>query len=205
MENFLKGVAIGIAIAAPVGPIGLLCIRRSIADGRTAGFVTGLGAATADGLYGLIAALGLTAVTGFLLDHRAVIQLFGGAFLVYLGIALLRAKPPAADAPMQLDARTLATAYSSTFVLTLANPVTILSFIGIFAGIGADLGHGGTAPAMQLVAGVFLGSAAWWLFLSTGAHYLGGKIGLPRLPVINRISGSFIAAFGLCQLVSLSR
>lgn len=192
----------GFCIAAPVGPIGLLCIRRSAIDGRAAGFVTGLGAATADALYGLIAALGVTAVTHFLVDHRTAIHWFGGLFLVYLGISLARAKPAAATAT-PVHARSLAAAYVSTFALTLANPATILAFVAIFAGLGIGVKASGVTPAAVLVAGVFLGSAVWWLLLSTGANWLGNKVGAHRLHVINLVSGTLIALFGAWQLASL--
>lgn len=201
-ENFLKGLVMGFCIAAPVGPIGLLCIRRSITDGRLAGFVSGLGAATADALYGLIAALGLTTVTHFLVDHRTSIQLGGGLFLIYIGVTLVRARPAATTAG-PVHARSLATAYASTCVLTLANPVTILSFVGIFAGLGIGVNTGGVAPAAVLVAGVFLGSAGWWLLLSNGANWLGSKVGTHRLHMINLVSGGLIIAFAVWQLVSL--
>ena len=202
MDNFLKGLAMGFCIAAPVGPIGLLCIRRSITDGRLAGFVSGLGAATADTLYGLVAALGLTAVTSFLLSHRPPIQLLGGAFLVYMGLSLIRAKPPAAVTG-SAHARNLPAAYASTFALTLANPATILSFIGIFAGLGIGVNTSGLLPATLLVTGVFLGSAVWWLLLSTIARWLGAKSHPEHLHLINVASGSLIIAFGAYQLATL--
>src|SRR5437868_1618115 len=126
MSPFLQGLVIGFSIAAPVGPIGLLCIRRSVAHGRAAGFVSGLGAATADALYGVVAALGLTAVTTALLAHRAWLQLGGGIFLVGLGIATFRSRPPTSAAREAETAR-LPAAYASTLALTLTNPMTILS------------------------------------------------------------------------------
>lgn len=204
MEIFIKGLAMGFCIAAPVGPIGLLCIRRSIVDGRTRGFVSGLGAATADALYGLIAALSLTAVTAFLLHHRTPIQAFGGFFLIYLGLKLIRARPPAA-APGPIHAKSLWSAFASTLALTLANPATIVAFIGIFAGLGLQFTDNRSESAAMLVSGVFLGSAAWWLMLSCGSHWLGNRVGAHRLHVINTISGSLIVAFGAWQLLSLLR
>src|SRR6185369_560193 len=140
MSNLLKGLVIGFSIAAPVGPIGLLCIRRSLTNGRVAGFVSGLGAATADALYGVVAALGLTAITSALLAHQSWLQLGGGGFLVYLGVTTLRAAPPAA-APRATAPTNLRSAYFSVLVLTLTNPMTILSFLGIFAGLGIGDGN----------------------------------------------------------------
>lgn len=203
MALLLNGLAMGFCIAAPVGPIGLLCIRRSALDGRAAGFATGLGAATADAIYGLVAALGVSAVTHFLDDHRVLIQLIGGVVLIGLGVWLARAKPATATAG-PIHSRNLTAAYASTFLLTLANPATILSFVAIFAAVGVGAGGSGLARAAQLVVGVFLGSAAWWLLLSTGAHWLGNKVGAHRLHVINVVSGLLIALFGAWQLVALA-
>lgn len=201
MSPLLKGLIVGFSIAAPVGPIGLLCIRRSLASGRLAGFVSGLGAATADAIYGVVAALGLTAITAFLLEQRHWLQLAGGVFLVYFGVATLRARPPvkSADAPVS---NRLAAAFVSTLVLTLTNPMTILSFIGIFAGVGLT-GADGAWPASLLVAGVFLGSATWWLILSTLAHGFGRHFSTGGLRALNFIAGLILLSFGIWQLARL--
>jgi threonine/homoserine/homoserine lactone efflux protein len=182
----------------------LLCIRRSLADGRLAGFVSGLGAATADALYGVVAALGLTAITRVLLAHQGWLQLGGGAFLVCLGVATLRARPPSAAA-RATAATNLRSAYFSILALTLTNPMTILSFLGIFAGMGIGPGASGVLPACWLVLGVFLGSAAWWLLLSTAAGWLGGRLQHGGLRALNVVSGLIIAGFGGWQLVALLR
>ncbi|MSU23342.1 MAG: LysE family translocator [Opitutus sp.] len=207
MSPLVQGLVIGFSIAAPVGPIGLLCLRRSLADGRLAGFVSGLGAATADALYGAVAALGLTAITRVLLDHRALLQLGGGVFLLYLGLATLRAKPGdagRAETPLcEAKAGKLSAAYFSLVGLTLANPLTILSFVGIFAGLGVGATAGGGWPAFRLVLGVFLGSAAWWLLLSSAAGWLGRQLAHGGLRTINFASGLVIAGFGAWQLAAL--
>lgn len=202
MPAFLQGLVIGFSIAAPVGPIGLLCIRRSLADGRLAGLVSGLGAATADALYGVVAALGLTAVTALLLEHRALLQLGGGLFLVYLGLATLRPRPSVVVAPAA-SARNLPAAYLSTLTLTLANPLTILSFLGIFAGLGVGAVGPTALSAFALVAGVFLGSATWWLLLSFTAATLGARLRTGGLRALNVVSGLILAAFGIWQLAGL--
>src|SRR5512139_1151568 len=164
---FLRGLAIGFSIAAPVGPIGILCIRRTLAEGRASGFLSGLGAATADALYGCVAGFGLTVVSGFLVDRRAWIQLIGGVFLLALGVRTLRSRP-AQRAAAASEGRGIAASYLSTLFLTLTNPMTIISFAGIFAALGVAETGGSLAAAAWLVAGVFLGSAAWWLLLSGG-------------------------------------
>lgn len=203
LPPLLKGLIVGFSIAAPVGPIGVLCIRRSLTHGRLAGFVSGLGAATADGIYGVIAALGLTAITHPLLAQRVWLQLGGGGFLVYLGVATLRPRR-AANAARATDAATLSGAYASTLGLTLTNPMTILSFLAIFAGLGAAA-TSGTAPAIALVLGVFLGSAAWWLFLSSAAGWLGARLRHGGLRALDVVSGVVIAGFGVWQLVAAVR
>ena len=192
---FIRGLIIGFSIAAPVGPIGVLCIRRTLADGRTSGFLSGLGAATADALYGCVAGFGLTVISGFLVGQRFWIQLIGGIFLLALGIKTLRSVP--AERAAAASGTGLAASYASTLLLTLTNPMTILSFAGIFAALGvADTGGDFSAAAL-LVLGVFVGSAAWWLLLSGGVGLLREKLSSGVLRWTNRLSGAILLAFGL--------
>jgi threonine/homoserine/homoserine lactone efflux protein len=198
---FLRGLAIGFAIAAPVGAIGLLCIRRTLAEGRLAGFVSGLGAATADALYGAVAALGLTAVSTAIVERQALVRLIGGCFLCYLGARTALAHPT--TAARTGAARGLAAAYASTFALTLTNPTTILSFAAVFAGMGLGTLARDRLSALLLVAGVFLGSALWWLLLSGGVGLARRALTAERLRWVNRLSGALLAGFGLLALLSL--
>ena len=202
MTYFLKGLSFGFLLAAAVGPMWILCFRRTLAQGQLAGFVSGLGIAVADAIYGAIAAFGLTAVSGFLLRHQFWIGLAGGAFLVYLGIGCLRAKPAMAhesrDAPLALPQ-----AFVSTLGLTLANPPTILAFIAIFAGLG--IASADAWGAMQVVAGVLLGSAFWWLVLALVAGRLRGRIGPRVFRAINLVSGVAILGFAAWQFATLLR
>jgi len=197
----LKGYIIGLSIAAPVGPIGVLCIRRTLAEGRIAGLVSGLGAATADALYGCVAAFGLTFVSGFLVNQQTWLRLVGGLFLCYLGARTLLARP--AERPATASGRSLGGFYTSTFVLTLTNPMTILSFAAIFAGLGLAEISGGYASALLLVGGVFFGSASWWLLLSGGVSLFRGRFGANGLRWVNRISGAIIIAFGVVALLGI--
>ena len=159
----LKGLAIGFSIAAPVGPIGLLCIRRAVTEGARAGFVCGLGAATADAAYAFIGGFAMTALARWLVQEQRWFGLAGGLFLIYLGLRTLGAKPAhAATAP---GGRSALSAYGSTLLLTLANPMTMVSFAAVFAGLGVA-GAASYAAGATLVAGVFAGSALWWLLLS---------------------------------------
>jgi threonine/homoserine/homoserine lactone efflux protein len=191
----LRGLIIGFSIAAPVGPIGILCMRRTLAEGRASGFLSGLGAATADALYGCVAGFGLTVISGFLVDQRFYIQLIGGVFLLALGIKTLRSAP--AEQAAAASGAGLAASYASTLFLTLTNPMTILSFAGIFAALGvADTG-GDLAAAFRLVLGVFTGSAAWWLILSGGVGLMREKLSTGVLRWTNRISGGILIGFGI--------
>ncbi len=194
---FLKSMAIGFSIAAPVGPIGVLCIRRSIVDSRLVGFTTGLGAATADAAYGCVAGFGLTAVSSFLVGHRSWLGLLGGLFLCCLGIRTFISRPAARAA--EIRGGGLLSAYLSTLFLTLTNPMTILSFVGVFAGIGIGASPDYLAVGV-LVAGVFIGSALWWLLLSSGVAMLQSRFSSSWMQAVNRLSGCVVFAVGLYSL-----
>ncbi len=200
---FLRGLLIGFAIAAPVGPIGVLCIRRSLTEGYWAGFVSGLGAASADAVFGCIAGFGLTFLSDLLMSYEWWLRLVGGLFLCYLGVTTFLAEP-AAEAAAVDRRRSLVGFYSSTFVLTLTNPLTILSFTAVFAGLGLSTASGDYLAASALVAGVFSGSALWWLLLSGGAGLLRSKLHAGMLRRVNWLSGAIITIFGLLALISLS-
>ena len=170
--SFGRGFAIGFAIAAAIGPIGLLCIRRTLTEGRAIGAVSGLGAATADAFYASIAAFGLTALSDLLIGARRPLGILGGCFLVALAIhSLLRPAVAAGDRPP----RTLVSAYATTVGFTIANPATILSFAAAFVGLGLA-GHS-AAIAAALVLGIFSGSAAWWIVLAACVSAFRNRLG----------------------------
>jgi threonine/homoserine/homoserine lactone efflux protein len=196
---FMKGLLLGFSIAAPVGPIGVLCIRRTLADGRAAGLVSGLGAATADALYGGVAGLGLTFFSQSLIRAQGWLRLFGGLFLCFLGIKTFLAKP-AAQAATAARSRGLAGAFASTFALTLTNPATLLSFAAAYAGLGAVRAGQEPGATAALVLGVFWGSALWWLVLSGSVERLRARTAGRSLRSINRISGIILFGFGLSAL-----
>lgn len=203
LNVFVRGLLIGFSIAAVVGPIGLLCISRSLQRGFFYGFVTGLGAATADGIYGSIAAFGLTLISAFLVSQQAWIRLLGGFFLLYLGARTILSRP--AQQAAQTKSGGFFTTYASTLLLTLTNPLTILSFAAIFAGLGVGLVSNSGGTALLVVLGVFCGSAIWWLLLSGGVSLLRTRM-VPRWQTwINRGAGTAIAIFGIVALISLFR
>ena len=198
---FVRGLVVGLAVAAPVGPIGVLCIRRTLADGRLAGLATGLGAATVDAFYGGIAAFGVTAISGLLLRQQVWIRLLGGLFLCYLGLRTIAAPPP--ERAAATAGPTPLRAYLSAVALTLANPPTILSFAAIFAGLGlATTGRASTATTL-LVLGVLVGSAMWWVLLSSGVAAVRARVTPRLLRWINRLSGAILVAFGILAFASL--
>ena len=198
---FLRALALGFSIAAPVGPIGALCIRRTLANGRLTGLATGLGAATADALYGAVAVFGLTALTTALVGISFWTRLLGGIFLIYLGVTTLLAKPAEREAAPE-SRRGLAGAYASTVALTLTNPATIVAFLGVFAGLGVGAGTD-FAGGLLVVAGVFVGSAAWWLLLTVVVSLIRHRLPAGVMRAVNIASGLLIIGFGLAALISL--
>ena len=199
---FSQGLLLGFSIAAPVGPIGILCIRRTLAESRAAGFASGLGAATADALYGCVAAFGLTVVSEMLVRSRAPMAWGGGAFLLWIGWRTIRARPPELDPTTAAPrTRSLWSAWGSTFLLTVTNPMTILSFVAVFAGLGLGSSARGPAAALALVTGVFAGSAAWWFTLSGSVSLLRTRFTTRGLAWVNRISGAILIAFGVVALL----
>jgi threonine/homoserine/homoserine lactone efflux protein len=194
-------VLIGVSVAAPVGPIGVLIIQRTLARGRWSGFINGLGVATADAAYASLAAFGITLLSSLLISAAPVIRLVGGIFLLYLGIRTLRSRPASSSSPAPQGSRAHISSFGAAFLLTITNPMTILLFAGIFAGAG--LATTDALCALFTVLGIFTGSALWWLFLSTGVSLLRGRITLRVLLWINRASGVVIITFALVALLPL--
>jgi putative LysE/RhtB family amino acid efflux pump len=194
-----RGAVIGFAIAAPVGPIGLLCIRRTLAQGPGAGVASGMGAATADAVYGLLVALGLGALAAVLLEHSTALRVAGGLLLLWLGTSALRRTAAAPASGGEAGAACccgggLIVAFGSTFALTLANPMTILSFAGIVAALAAP--GSGPSAGVALVAGVFGGSVAWWLLLVGGVSAARQSLPAAALRWVEGASGAALLAFG---------
>lgn len=200
---FLRGLLIGFSIAAVLGPIGMLCIQRSLQKGFVTGLVTGMGAATADGIYGGVAAFGLTLISTFLIGQQFWIRLVGGLFLLYLGVRAMLSKP--AEQAARAGGSSLPGLYISTLLLTLTNPLTILSFATVFAGLGLGTsGHSGLAAGLVTLS-VFLGSTCWWLLLSGGVGLLRERLTGRWLNWVNRLAGIALLIFGIIALISLIR
>ena len=194
----LKGIAVGIVIAVPVGPVGVMCVRRTIFEGKLAGLVSGLGAATADALFGCIAAFGLTFVSDWLIGYHQWLRVAGGCYLLYLGGSALLAEPEVKQSS-EPDAEGLLRDFLSTFALTLTNPITILVFFGIFSALGFIGEDAIFFRAAILVFGVWFGSLLWWLTLTFGLGSLFRSFEARHLKWINRASGIilFLSGAGL--------
>jgi len=195
-----RGIGLGFAIAAAVGPISLLTIRRTIAHGQAYGLASGAGVALADATYAGIAAFGLTAITSVLVGGRAILGVIGGSFIMLLGIRTIATRPDAEAAAETTDRPGLPAAFASIFGLTLTNPMTILSFAGVFAAAGLT-GHGG-AEAGLLTVGVFLGSLLWWVLLTAVVARLRSRVTVGGLTWINRLSGALLVVFGVVAIVT---
>ena len=198
----IQGVLIGFVVAVPVGPLGLLCINRALAMGALCGLFSGLGVASADALAASIAALGISFVSDFLIEHQLLLRLGGGIFLCYLGWQIYGTKPKEQPAPS--DVNGMFNAYATTFFLTFSNPVTILSFIAIYAGWHVPSLQGRYIAAAMLALGVFLGSALWWIGLFVGMTVFRQSFSLRTLAWVHRVSGALIVGFGVVVLLSLS-
>jgi len=197
---FLKGIFIGFAMAVPVGPIGIMCIRKTLTEGRLRGLIIGLGAATADLFYGCVAAFGLTVISDTLDSQRIWIRLVGGALLLFLGIRTFRAQPT--DPKFHIHSSGILRSYLTTVFLTLTNPLTIFAFIAVFAALGLGIGLR-IFSASTLVAGVFIGSCLWFFLLSSGTILFRDKLDLVGLRWVNRIAGILIIISGVIAMVSL--
>lgn len=194
-----KGMLLGLSIAAPVGPISIICIKKTLASGLKVGLYSGLGAATADGVYGLIAGFGLIGLSDFLLQFKGVFHFLGALFICYLGVKFMR---PGGQIQIQepCDKQSPLSSYIVTFLLTLSNPMTIVLFISIFGASGVLFSQ--TASNVPLlVGGVFIGSMIWWLFLvGIVAFVKVSVLKTRRLALINKLSGLVLICFGVSSL-----
>lgn len=192
---FVKGMVIGFLIAAPVGPINVLCVRRTLMHGQLAGIASGLGAAAADTIFGAIAAFGVIFITDFLLAHHLALSLLGGAFLLVLGIRTLAKPPPELAAGR--DPTGLMADFSSTFLLTLTNPITIFSFLGVYVAFGIHADARVDIGDWLLLSGVFFGSTAWWLLITAAASFFRARFSTVGLVWANRVAGVVILFFAI--------
>lgn len=199
MDLLIKGIAVGLSIAAPVGAIGFLCIQQTLSGGIIIGISSGLGAATADMMYGMVIALGLKASQALLLSYKTPLTFLGGSFLCYLGIRKFLSTPSLNNA--QPIKGGLWKAYGITFFLTLTNPATIVDFMALFTGLNINISQ--YTESLKFVGGVFMGSALWWLLLCCTVGLFRKKISIQALRYINYSAGIAIFSFGIYALSKL--
>lgn len=203
MITLLKSILIGAAIAAPIGPIGMLCIRSTLVGGWKKGLAAGLGVATADAIYAAVAGFGMHVISSQLIRFEDGFRMIGGLLILVLGLVGFRRKPPFADRDIPGQTRQLFT-FGSTFLLTLANPMTVISFAALSAGLGIDSLPGSSEGASAFTAGIFLGSALWWILLCTAVNQLRLRLLTPAaLRAVNLISATLITGFGVWFLISV--
>jgi threonine/homoserine/homoserine lactone efflux protein len=203
---FFNAWLIGFCIAAPVGPIGMLCIQRSLNGGFAPGIATGLGAACADAIYGLLGAMGVAGIVVGFPMVTVFLQVGGGLFLLCLAMQMFRSRTQGqSDRPVMLS---VPRAFATTFALTLSNPTTILSFVAMFAALGASIAAAHLRPWLApaiMVLGVFAGSACWWLFLSGVSAGLSRRIPTQWIGQVAKLSAVVIGVMGVTQVVSGTR
>jgi len=196
---FGKGLLLGFSVAAPVGPIGILCMDRSLRHGKLSGFSTGMGAAAADTVYGAIAAIGIASVMGFLAGYERELRFIGGVLLLIVAWRMYITPPPVFQQRAPGQKRPLGRLFTESFVLTISNPMTILGFMAVYAGLGIQASN--LKEIWIVLAGVFLGSAAWWLSLSIGTVLLRQRLTPKFLARFSRGAGIMIGIFGVIALV----
>lgn len=196
----IRGLIIGFTIAAAVGPITLLVIRRTIAHGGLYGFASGLGVAAADATYAAVAAFGLTAITSVLISGHLLLGIVGGSIIVIIGLRTMASRPtgPATD----VERPGLAGAFGSIYALTMTNPLTIVLYAGVFAGIGLVAGSSFVDAAVVTLA-AWLGSTAWWVILCSIVGWARRRVSTTALVWVNRISGAALVGFGVVAIVSV--
>lgn len=200
-ELFLRMVVIGVAVAAPVGAMGMLTIQRTLARGWRAGLATGLGIATADAAFAALAAFGVSAVAEWLMRYEAPLRILGGAGLLWLGWRALRTRAPAPAVPEVPVRTSIARMFGTAVGLTLTNPLTIMAFAAIFAGAGL-VAQPGMSSAVVVTLGVAVGSLLWWLALVTGVWAVRHAMSPRLMGIINRISGAILMAFGALAIIT---
>lgn len=207
---FINGLVFGLVLAAPVGPVGVMCVQRTLTEGRLHGTLSGLGAAVGDALYGAVAAFGIGAVADWIAGHQAPLRFVGGIVLLALAARTVFGRPRNRAKNNSANTATVAGIHTgslfqdfvSTFLLAISNPITLLTFAGLFATLGITQAGESVTHAGWLICGVFLGSAAWWLALALTAGCFRGLLDNGYDAWVKRISATILLAFGVYALVS---
>jgi threonine/homoserine/homoserine lactone efflux protein len=198
---FIQGIIIGLTLAVPVGPISLLCIQRSVTDGRLHGIVSGIGVASADSFYAAVSFLGLTIISGLIIAQQYLFRSLAGIVLIFVGVRIFLSVPGITSA--QAGHETYLKDYLSTVAITLANPLTLLFFMVIVPGFGVVIHGNSILSAIEFVAGVFFGSVVWWVLLCGSVGTVRTRFTRENLRLVNRVSGILISCFGAGMLLLL--
>ena len=201
-EYIIKGIIVGIAVTAPVGPLGILCIQRTINRGFFSGLVTGIAAAFADILYAIIAGFGVSVIADFLEVNQLVIRIIGGIIVTSLGIRIYISNPAKQYRRQKTQKRTYISDFISGFLITITNPIVIIVFGAVFASLGLDKAESGKSVVITIL-GVFTGAVGWWFSLTILVNIFRDKINFRKLWWINKITGVLVVVFGLGIIVSV--
>jgi threonine/homoserine/homoserine lactone efflux protein len=200
--SFIKGIIIGLITGAPLGPVGILCLRTTLTNGAVYGLLSGLGSAVADSLYGFVAAFGVTFISRVLTHHQNYIRMFGAIVIVILGIRIFFSKEEKEALP--LSGKNLLKSFFATFFLAISNPATVFSFLIIFASYGTKHMGSNNLARVVLVLGVFTGSALWWVVLVTAASLFRESITHKHMRLLNKTLGSITACLGIVIIINLT-
>lgn len=200
---FWKGFFVGLMVTIPLGPIGVLCVQRTLNKGRVSGFVSGLGAAAADMIFAIIAGFGITYIISFIRSQQLYFQILGGLVIIFLGIHIFYTNPVRQLRLQRLNRNRLSQDFFSVFFLTITNPMAILFFLAIFAGINVSDGNHNILNMISLVAGVFSGAAAWWFILSGVVSLFRHRFRLKNIWWMNKVAGVIVFFIGILAIVSI--
>jgi threonine/homoserine/homoserine lactone efflux protein len=203
IELIIKGVVLGYVASIPLGPIGVICIQRTLSKGKLSGFISGLGAATADTFLAIIAGLGLSFIIDFITEFNIIFKLIGGLVVIYIGVRIFFKSPIRQFRERKLRKSSLHTDYLSVLGLTLSNPLVVFLFIAIFTSLNFIRELSGFLSIVGAFGGVFVGASLWWLTLTSFVNIYRDKIRLKNLWWLNKITGVAIALFGLAALISI--
>ncbi len=203
LEILIKGIVLGFLASIPLGPIGIICIQRTLGKGRWSGFISGLGAASADTLIAIIAGLGLSFVIKFFNSNSNILVILGGLILIVLGARIFFKSPVQQVRERKMNKNSLHTDYLSVLILTFSNPFTIIVFIAIFARLNLVYSTDDFILKMLIFFGIFIGASFWWFLLTSFVNIYRAKFRLKNLWWLNKITGTIIIAFGVWLLFSL--
>jgi len=203
LEILIKGMLLGFLASIPLGPIGIICIQRTLGKGRWSGFISGLGAASADTIVAIIAGLGLSFVIIFFKSNSHILVILGSLIMIVLGVRIFLKSPAKQVRERKMKKNNLYTDYLSVLILTLSNPLTIFVFIAIFAGLNLVFGTNGFILKMLIFSGIFIGASCWWFLLTSLVNIYREKFNLKNLWWLNKITGGIIIAFGVVALFGI--